>query len=159
VRRARSAAPNLSDAQWYHGVVSSTGGANPTRTVYLDGAAIATAGPSAFAIGAVNLPARVGDDSNGDDFDGQYDEVRASNVARSGPWIQTTFQNHRCPSLSVLPAGCAAGTHFVDDSGAQVAAGLPLFNNATGGSGLNTGGAKDGGLAWQDWNGDGCLCS
>lgn len=151
-----TAAPNLNTAQWYHGVVSSTGGATPTRTVYLDGAQIATSAVAA-ALASISLPTRLGDDSNGSYLDGQLDEVRSSNVARSAAWITTTYQNHRCPSLSVFPAGCVAGNHFVDDSGAQVAAGLPLFDNATTGSGLNTGGAKDGGVAWSDWNGDGCL--
>jgi hypothetical protein len=76
-------------------------------------------------------PRESGDDSNGNYLDGQVDEMRFSNVARSGAWITTTFQNHRCPSQS----GCAAGTHFVNDSGAQVAAGLPAFVNNTTASG------------------------
>ena len=48
------------------------------------------------------------------------------------------------------------GTHFVNDSGAQVAAGLPAFVNNTTASGLGLTGTKDGGLAWADWNADTC---
>ena len=57
----------------------------------------------AAALPAIAQPTRVGDDSNGNYLDGQVDEVRFSNVARSGNWITTTFQNHRCPSQSVFP--------------------------------------------------------
>ncbi|MGD8894702.1 MAG: DUF2341 domain-containing protein [Acidobacteriota bacterium] len=147
---------NAGVGQWYHGVVSSTGGANPTRTAYLDGGAIASSAVAA-ALGSIVLPTRLGDDSNGTYLDGQLDEVRFSNVARSANWIATTYQNHHCPSLSVNPAGCPAGDHFVDDSALPVAAGLPSFSNATATTGLDLAGVKDGGLTWGDFNNDSCL--
>ncbi|MGD8894703.1 MAG: hypothetical protein PVJ73_01575, partial [Acidobacteriota bacterium] len=79
--------------RWYYGAVTWTTG---RRRVYLYdlGEANDTAGP--FTHGAITLPSRVGDDSNGSYLDGRIDEIRVSNVERSSQWLQTTARNQAC---------------------------------------------------------------
>ena len=87
--------PALSTGQWYY-IAGTYDSGTTTRTVYLDGAPVAT-----DTLGA-QYPAlpeytRVGDDSNGNYHDGLIDEVRISSIARSADWIQTTYNNQKTP--------------------------------------------------------------
>ncbi len=84
-------------------------------------------------------------------FDGLLDEIRLSRVIRSDGWIQTSFNNQNIPTKD---AACT-NTSFIC-VGAQGALPAP-FTNVSAPSGLNTAGAKDGGLAWGDFKNDGCL--
>ena len=126
---------------WDHAIVTFNG--SNVREVWVNGL-LQTTSNAAASYAAIAEATRVGDDSNGRYLDGRIDELRFSNVIRSGAWIQTNFNNQSAPGtfVTTLGEGPAPGARFV---------------NATASAGLGTAGVKDGGLAWSDFNGDGCL--
>jgi hypothetical protein len=134
-------APNIVVGAWNHAIVTFNG--SNVREVWVNGA-LQTTSNAAATYAAIALATRVGDDSNGRYLNGRIDELRFSNVFRSAAWIQTNFNNQNAPGMFVTTLGESAppGARFLD---------------ATASAGLGTAGVKDGGLAWGDFNGDGCL--
>jgi hypothetical protein len=139
-RRQRDHDPNIAVGTWNHAIVTFNGG--NLREVWINGA-LENNSTVAASYAAIAQATRVGDDSNGRYLDGRVDELRFSNVIRSAAWIQTNFRNQNTPGTFVTTVGEAApsGARFVD---------------ATASAGLGTAGVKDGGLAFGDFNGDGC---
>ncbi|MBI5384179.1 MAG: VCBS repeat-containing protein [Verrucomicrobia bacterium] len=70
---------NLQAGRWYYVAAVKSGG---TRTLYVNGVA-QTLSSSTFTVVANTNPLRLGSDYSGRFFDGQLDEVRVWNVARS----------------------------------------------------------------------------
>jgi len=80
--------------EWHHVVGTYDSG---TAKIYIDGILEATeAGQNAMAEN--NDPLQIGRRGTGDYFSGIIDEVRVSNVGRSGEWISTCYQNQDDPS-------------------------------------------------------------
>ncbi len=97
-------------------------------------------------------PSIIGNRSTGiNATDGLIDEVRLSKSIRSDDWIRTHYNNQNNPTKN---AGCS-DTGFACVGVQEALSGA--FIDMSAASGLNTGGAKDGGLAWGDFNDDGCL--
>ena len=86
--------PVLSTGQWYY-AAATFDGVGKVRTLYVDGAPVAT-DVNADHAGFVEY-LRIGDDSNGQYHDGFLDEIRVSDVARSPDWIQTSHNNQDIP--------------------------------------------------------------
>jgi len=96
--------------QWYH--FAAVKSATDLR-MYLNG----VSGAATATAGTVNnnpaLETRLALRQEGaQGLDGRLDEVRVSNIARSAGWIQTTFNNHDCPSTSTC--GVAANRFVVE---------------------------------------------
>jgi biopolymer transport protein ExbB len=87
---------------WHYGVAKFDG---TTRAVWLDGVQVATDTPG----GAHNATAsdiNIGRTNSTEWFNGNLDEIRVSNVARSDGWIVTTYNNQSTPG-SFLTVGSA----------------------------------------------------
>ena len=136
-----STTTNIGVGAWNHAVATFNG--SNLREVWLNGV-LENDSTAAASYAAIALATRVGDDSNGRYLDGRVDELRFSNTFRSAAWIQTSFTSQNAPATFVTTVGESAppASRFLD---------------ATTSAGLGTGGAKDGGLAFGDFDGDGCL--
>jgi hypothetical protein len=83
----------LSAGTRYHAVAVFDG---TNRRLYLNGTLDAGPdGPGSFA--NITQASRVGNDGNGNSWDGFIDEVRMSGMARSGGWITTEYNNQSSP--------------------------------------------------------------
>ena len=161
----------LNSGRWYYGAATYDGanlrlylGDSNTSTFGLDAGPVAGTHP-------VDIPEylRIGDDSNGEYFDGIIDEVRVSNVARSSDWLTTTFNNHdtpgtfysvgaqdasppvvavSCPAIEAPCEGIGSGTCHLRSIGAAADYTDGIGVSATNGSVVVTGS----GTTWQTAN-------
>jgi len=101
--------------QWYH-VAATYDQATTTRTLYVDGQQVATDTVGACVEADIPHYTMLGNDNHVQDYmDGLIDEVRISSSARSGNWIQTSYNNQNAPATfhpSVVDqvAGGVSGT-------------------------------------------------
>ncbi len=95
---------NLPLSQWVYvtGSVDSSGNA----TLLKDGAVVQT---GSISISASTDPVRIGDDfwsgASDRNWDGNMDEVRVANVARSLGWVKTEYNNQNSPATFYSVAG------------------------------------------------------
>lgn len=92
-----------STTPWYHCVVTYDAGSTSNNPIiYLNGVAETTTNeqaPSGTLKSDNPYNVRMGEGSYGEnDYNGQQDEFRVSNVVRSADWVLATYNNHNDPS-------------------------------------------------------------
>lgn len=103
---------NFPLSQWVYvtGSVDSTGNA----TLLRDGAVVQT---GSISISASTDPVRIGDDfwsgASDRNWDGNMDEVRISNVARSQGWVKTEYNNQSSPATFYSVAGFTSPSRVI----------------------------------------------
>ncbi len=100
---------------WHHMAATYDGSKTSAGIrLYIDGAQPAQSDYSAGSYGSMNntgTPVRIGSYSgSGYDMDGRIDEVRISNTARSGCWIDAEYDNESNPGDIGAPGFYAVGT-------------------------------------------------
>jgi hypothetical protein len=92
----------LSTYTWYY--FAGTWQSGSLRTVYLNGGPDGT-GSFTGPIGTDNRPVYLGGRSGGEDrITGKLDEVRISDISRSGDWIKTEYANQNSPTTFAYAA-------------------------------------------------------
>ena len=99
----RTAAGVIGAGQWHHLVATKTPGAiNATTSLYVDGVAQNFVVTSTNTPNLANQAVYVGKRIDGVyGLNGLMDEVRVSNTARSGQWIQTEYNSQSAPGTFV----------------------------------------------------------
>jgi len=118
----------IGNGVWHHVVCTLSG---TTQVIYVDGATPSQsrlAGSGVIANSSLNLNIGRWPGSGSDFFDGQIDEVRVSDIARSASWVTTQYNNQNAPGSFVI-----AGARV------DISTGAGLFRAGTL-SGLGTGG-------------------
>jgi len=92
---------NLQTDRWYHVAAVNSGG---TRTLYVNGNSVSLSTTSPYTVEANTDPVRIGSDYSGRFFDGQIDEVRIWNVARSEAEIRDAMHKEMTGSEGGLVA-------------------------------------------------------